>query len=74
MDSEIKEHDLSMLAGFLDNVELYSRVLKLTLSERAEVMSCLHPQAAMLDCLSKWIGHNPSKATFRELLDVVRRK
>ena len=72
LDCEIKEEDVTYLAGHFDNVELYLRVFGLTPAERTDVgRRAYNNQIAMAECLSLWRRHNPSAATLRRLLEIL---
>ena len=73
LDCEIKEEDVTYLAGHFDNVELYLRVFALTAAEQANVrrLAQWDNQIAMTECLSLWRRHNPSTATLRTLLEIL---
>ena len=71
LDCEIEEIDITYLAGYFDNVELYIKVFGLTVGEQADIRKISGNQVAMTACLSLWRQHNPSTATLRELLEIL---
>ena len=74
LDAEIEESDVTFLAAYFDNVELYLKVVGLTEGEQADVKRMAHTQgnqAAMTECLSLWRQHNPSTVILRTLLDIL---
>ena len=75
IDSEIKQRDLIFLASFFDDVELYLGVLELPPHEQADVRTIVSKhgtQVGVANLLSLWRRRDPSAATFRVLLDIVR--
>ncbi len=75
LDREIEQDDLAPVAMHFDDVELYLNPLKLTASEQADVRQenylSRSNQGAVINCLSIWRGHEPSKATFRALIRIL---
>ena len=74
LNSEVEESDVTFLAAYFDNVELYVKVLGLTKGEQVDVKRMAHSQGnqvAMTECLSLWRQHNPSTAILRTLLDIL---
>ena len=71
LDCEIKEEDVTYLAGHFDSVELYLRVFGLTAAEQSDIKKVQSTQVAMTECLSLWRRHNPSTATLRTLLEIL---
>ena len=75
VDSEIEQHDLMYLAGCFDNVEYYLDALGLSPDEKIDVrrsVSLHGTQVGVNKLLSFWRRRDPSAATFRVLLDIVR--
>ena len=75
VDCEIEQHDIAFIAGHFDNVEYYLDVFKLTFAEKTDVRNLI-PQGteiAMIKCLTTWRKHNPETATFKLLLDILRK-
>ena len=73
LDCEIEEKDITYLAKYFDNVELYVRVFGLTPAEMVNVRRIQDNQIAMAECLSLWRRHNPSRATLKTLLEILLR-
>ena len=76
VDSEIEQRDLIFLAGCFDDVEYYFDAFNLSPYEKADVRTSVTThgtQIGMNKLLSYWKEHDPSAATFRALLDIVRR-
>ena len=75
MDREIEQDDLAPVAMHFDDVELYLNPLKLNGNERTDVRTSAHVsrsnEVAVINCLSIWRGHEPSKATFRALIRIL---
>ena len=71
LNCEIEEKDITYLAEYFDNVELYVRVFGLTPAEQVDVGRIRDNQVAMTECLSLWRKHNPSTATLRTLLEIL---
>ncbi len=74
LDREIEQDDLAPVAMHFDNVELYLNPLKLTGNEKADVKRDAFVKGnlvAVINCLSIWRGHEPSKATFRALIRIL---
>ncbi len=62
------------MALHFDYVEMYSIAMGLLPAERADVNMLYHRegnQAAMMKCLNVWRQHDPSRATYRALLDIA---
>ena len=74
LNLEIEEQHVVYLAAQFDNMNLYPRVLGLTISEQVDVEAKAHRdgnQIAMAECLSLWRRHNPAGATLRTLLNTL---
>ena len=75
LDREIAQNDYAPVAMHFDDVELYLNPLKLTGNEQADVRRenyiSRSNQVAVINCLSIWRGHEPSKATFRALIRIL---
>ena len=74
LDCEIEERDMTILAGYFDNVEFYLNILGLTSAEQTDARSrvSMHgTQIAMNYCLLLWKQHNPSTATLGTLLYIL---
>ncbi len=61
------------MALCFDDVELYSSAMGLANAEQADVNQSRGTQVAMMKCLQIWKQHDPSRATYRALLDIVLR-
>ena len=62
------------MALYFDNVNIYSMAMGLFPAEQADVNTLYHregAQTATIKCLQIWKEHNPSRATYRGLLDIV---
>ncbi len=62
------------MALHFDDVEMYSTAMGLARAEQADVNMLYHRegnQAAMMKCLKVWKQHDPSRATYRALLDIA---
>ncbi len=55
------------------DVELYSTAMGLAIAEQADVNQSRGTQVAMMKCLQIWKQRDPSRATYRALLDIVLR-
>ena len=73
LNTELREADFSHLAKYFDRIELYVYEMDLTPSEQGDVtLKGNHNiQDAMIMCLSYWRRHNPSKATYKSLLNIL---
>ncbi|XP_064407131.1 uncharacterized protein LOC135351978 isoform X3 [Halichondria panicea] len=75
LNREIGQDDFAPVAMHFDSVELYLHPLKLTDNEQADVKRETYlsgsNQVAVINCLSIWRGHEPSKATFRALIRIL---
>ena len=74
LDSEIEVTDTPEIALCFDDVEIYSTAMGLAPAEQADVKESRRlydTQTAMMNCLQIWKRHNPSRATYRALLDIV---
>ena len=75
LDLGIEQDDLAAVAMHFDDVELYLNPLKLNGNEQADVRTSAHVsrsnEVAVINCLSIWRGHKPSKATFRALISIL---
>ncbi len=62
------------MALHFDCVEMYSITMGLDPAEQADVNMLYHRegnQVAMTKCLNVWKQHDPSRATYRALLDIA---
>ncbi len=73
IDRKIQQEDVPYFAACFDNVEFYVDAMKLTRSERSDVLLKKNESnhLAMIKCLNIWKRNNPSQATFRELLEML---
>ncbi len=75
LDREIVQDDLAPVAMHFDDVELHLNPLKLTDNEKADLKREMYVsrsnQVAVINCLSIWMGHEPSGATFRALITIL---
>ena len=73
LDSEIEQHDLIFLASYFDQIELFLDQLGLTGGEKDDIKKkCDTTQLKMTEALSLWRKHDPTKATFRELINITQ--
>ena len=76
LQEEIKERDVHMLGRFFDTSSLSGLLgrLDLTRAEHSDVKTTMDRegiQAGVAHALRVWRGANPSRATFRSLLDIL---
>ena len=75
LNSEIEDSDTPEMASCFDNkVTQYSSAMGLPPAEQADVNMLYQregTQTAMMKCLQIWKQHNPSRATYRALLDIA---
>ena len=74
MDKEIEERDFHTLGGYFDTLSGLPERLHLTPAECADVKDTAHregTQCGVAHALKLWKRANPSKATFRALLDIL---
>ena len=75
LNREIGRDDIPLLAIYFDKIELYPKLMNLNPAEEQDVINTLHAssQVAMIKCLSLWKGHDPFKATYVALLEMLLR-
>ena len=76
IDDVIEQHDLPILAGYFDDVEYYLDAFELSPHEKTDVRRGVFTHGTpvgMNELLSFWRMHNPYSATFRALLDILRK-
>ena len=76
LNSEIEVTDTPTMALCFDDVSIYSTAMGLAPAEQADVKESRRlydTQTAMMNCLQIWKRHNPSRATYKALLDIVLR-
>ena len=76
VDIEIEQRDLPFLAGYFDSVEYYLDALELLPHEKTNVRRSVSKHGILVGMkrlLSFWRRRDPSAATFRVLLDILRR-
>ena len=74
LNCEIEEVDMTILAGYFDDVEYYLNVLGLTPAEQTDIRTkaiAKGTQVAMNCCLLLWRRHNPFSTTLRTLLKML---
>ena len=74
LNSKIENSDTSILALYFDDVSIYSSAMGLAPAEQADMNRLYHSegtQTAMMKCLRVWKQHDPLRATYRGLLDIV---
>ena len=74
LDAEIKERDFHMLGGYFDTLYGLPERLALTPVECADVRERAHregTQSGVAHALKLWRRVNPSKATYRALLEIL---
>ena len=74
LDTEIHERDFHMLGENIDIVTGFLERLNLTLAKQADVRRTVDregTQAGVAHALRLWQGLNPSRATFRALVDIL---
>ena len=77
LDTKITDQDLYKLAGCFEDYKDYLEALRLIPAEQRDVRTTHFlqesTQSAMAQALGLWKEHNPRSATFRALLDIVKR-
>ena len=74
LNSEIEDSDTPKLALHFDDVIIYLDAMQLVPTEQADVNRLRYSegtQTAMIKCLQFWKDRDPSRATYRALLDIV---
>ena len=73
VNHEIQQKDVSYLAAYFDNVELYVDAMELSSSEQSDVLlkRLDGNHLAMIKCLKIWKSKKLSQATFRALLEML---
>ena len=74
LDREINDKDTALISTHFDDFENYIHRLELTGNEQAHVKKIAQVsgnQVAVINCLSIWRSHEPSKATFRVLIRIL---
>ncbi len=76
LNSKIKSSNISSLATSFKDMEFYLSAMELSPDEQADVTMLRHSQGtleAIINCLKIWRRRDPSRATYRALLDIVLR-
>ena len=71
LNTEIEDDDPSYVSPYFGDPEQYMGVFGLTPAEQTDVKKCSGCQTAIAMCLSLWRKHNPSTATFKNLLEIL---
>ncbi len=72
LNREIGDDDIPPLADYFDKVKLYLDLMELSSADKQNVLHNLNDtQIAMSQCLSLWKRHDPSKATYIALLEII---
>ena len=73
VNREIQQKDVSYLAAYFDNVELYVDAMELSPDEQSYVLikRLESNHLAMIKCLNIWKRKKLSQATFRALLEML---
>ena len=74
LDKEIKEEEFHIIGRYFDTLSGLPERLHLTRAECADVKDTAHregTQSGVAHALSLWRRVDPSRATFRALLDIV---
>ncbi len=71
LDREIPDNEVPVIAAYFDSVELYSQAMGLSAAEQTTVRTNHDAQTAMVRCLSIWKQHDPYKATYRALVELL---
>ena len=75
LNHEIRNGDIPILAKYFNKIELYPKLMNLDPAEEQDVVNNLNTssQVAMIKCLSLWKEHDPFKATYVALLEILLR-
>ncbi len=76
LDQVIPDNKLSVIAAYFESVDLYSQAMGLNPADQADVRTTLFlcdAQTAMTRLLSIWKLHDPYRATYRALMELLLR-